>query len=105
MAVDMTARARMPGTRKSTGWLVPVGSTCTAEKNRRNTTGMPSVRRRVSPLVNSMVSSARSWAVRGLIRRPAASPVGSVVGAAPGNPGRPMVPSRVPTPRAPPAPR
>ncbi len=62
MAVDMMARARMPGTRKSTGCLVPVGSTCTAEKNSRNTTGIPSVRKTDSPLVNSMVSSARSWA-------------------------------------------
>ena len=26
----MTARARIPGTRKSTGCVVPVGSTCTA---------------------------------------------------------------------------
>jgi len=67
MAVDMTARARIPGTRKSTGWVVPVGSTCTAEKKSRNTTGMPNVRNRVSPLVNSMVISARSCAPSGLI--------------------------------------
>jgi hypothetical protein len=58
MAVDMTARARMPGTRKSTGCLVPVGSTCTAEKKSRNSTGIPRVRKRVSPLVAIMVTSA-----------------------------------------------
>ncbi len=81
MAVDMMASARIPGTRKSTGCLVPVGSTCTAEKNSRNTTGMPSVRKRVSPLVNSMVSSARSWAASGLI------------GPAPGARGRDAGPS------------
>ncbi len=66
MAVDMTARARMPGTRKSTGCSVPVGSTWTPEKNSRNTTGMPSVKKTVSPLVAIMVTSARSWAVSAL---------------------------------------
>ena len=57
----------MPGTRKSTGWSVPVGSTCTAEKNSRNTTGMPKVRKTVSPLVKIMVTSARNWATSGRI--------------------------------------
>ena len=66
MAVDMTARARMPGTRKSTGCSVPVGSTWTPEKNSRKTTGMPRVKKTVSPLVAIMVTSARSWAVSGL---------------------------------------
>ena len=64
--VDMTARARMPGTRKSTGCLVPVGSTWTPQKKSRKTTGMPRVRKRVSPLVKIMVTSARSWAASGV---------------------------------------
>ena len=67
--VDMTASASIPGTRKSTGCRVPVGSTCTPEKNNRNTTGMPRVRKTVSPLVAIMVTSARSWATRGLTGR------------------------------------
>ena len=100
MAVDMTARARMPGTRKSTGCLVPVGSTCTAEKNSRNTTGMPKVRNRVSPLVDIMVSSARSWAASGLIGPVRRSP--SATGARHGPDRTPTV-GRPPPPVRPPA--
>ena len=98
MAVDMTARARMPGTRKSTGWPVPVGSTCTAEKKRRNTTGMPRVSRSVSPLVTIMVSSARSWAMSGLPPMPAVASgptVGRRRSPALGDGGRPRRPLRL----------
>ena len=49
MAVDMTASDKMPGTKKSTGVAVGVEMTETLEKNRRKTTGMPSVSRSVSP--------------------------------------------------------
>ena len=49
MAVDMTASATMPGTKKSTGLAVGVEITDTSEKKRRNTTGMPSVSSSVSP--------------------------------------------------------
>ncbi len=49
MAVDITARAMMPGTKKSAGLAVGVETTDTFEKKTRNTTGMPMVRRSVSP--------------------------------------------------------
>ena len=70
----------------------PVGSTCTAEKKSRKTTGMPSVRKRVSPLVNSMVISARSWAASGLT-----GPLpGSCAGTGPSGPAATAVPGRRP---------
>ena len=49
MAVDITARARMPGTKKLAGVAVGVDTTETLEKKSRKTTGMPRVRSRVSP--------------------------------------------------------
>ena len=49
MAVDMTARARMPGTKKFAGVAVGVETTDTLEKKSRNTTGMPRVSSSVSP--------------------------------------------------------
>jgi hypothetical protein len=49
MAVDITARARIPGTKNVTGVVDPVETTCTVEKKTKKTTGIPTVSRRVSP--------------------------------------------------------
>ena len=49
IAVDMTARARMPGTKKLAGVAVGVDTTDTLEKKSRKTTGMPRVSSSVSP--------------------------------------------------------
>ena len=70
MAVDMTARARMPGARKSMGSFVVVGRTCTSEKKTRSRTGMPSVRSTASPRRSVIVTSARVWAAYALTSVP-----------------------------------
>ena len=62
MAVDITARARMPGARKSTGSSVPVGRTSTTLKNRSRRTGIPMVSSTDSPRRAVSVSSTRVWA-------------------------------------------
>ena len=66
MAVDMTARARMPGTKKSTGVWPGVDTTCTVEKKSRKTTGMPTVSNSVSPRRSVMNTSAPVWATSAL---------------------------------------
>ena len=66
MAVDMTARARMPGTKKSTGVSPGVDTTCTEEKNSKKTTGMPTVSNSVSPRRSVMNTSAQVWAASAL---------------------------------------
>ena len=65
MAVDMTARARIPGTKKSTGAAVGVDTTETREKKRRNTTGIPMVSSKVSPRRSVMKTSALVCAASG----------------------------------------
>ena len=49
MAVDITARARTPGARKSTGSSPSIGSTSTSEKKTSSPTGMPRVSSSDSP--------------------------------------------------------
>src|SRR3984957_21212280 len=71
MAVDITARARIPGTKKSTDLAVGVDTTSTEEKNTRKRTGIPTVKRRVSPRRRVMNTSARVWASKALIADPA----------------------------------
>jgi hypothetical protein len=63
IAVDITARARIPGARKSTASSVPVGSTSTTLKKRSSSTGMPMVSSSDSPRRAVSVSSTRVWAV------------------------------------------
>src|SRR5271163_1224783 len=65
MAVDMTASARIPGTKKLAGVAVGVDTTDTLEKKSRKTTGIPRVSSRVSPRRNVMWTSAAVCAVRG----------------------------------------
>src|SRR5580704_8225164 len=65
MAVDMTANARMPGTKKLAGVAVGVDTTETFEKKSRKMTGMPRVRRSVSPRRRVMWTSAPVCAVSG----------------------------------------
>ena len=69
MALDITARARMPGVRKSTGSATPagMGSTSTSEKNTSRSSGMPMLTRSCSPCRRLSRSSVRSWAANGLI--------------------------------------
>src|ERR1700682_450152 len=70
MAVDITARARMPGTKKSTDLAVGVDTTSTVEKNTRKRTGIPTVKRRVSPRRSVMNTSALVWASNALNANP-----------------------------------
>ena len=63
MAVDITARARMPGARKSTGCASVGEATSTSEKNTSSTTGMPRVSSSDSPRrsVSSSTSALSAW--------------------------------------------
>ncbi len=65
MAVDITARARMPGARKSIGSPSPVGSTSTRLKKTSSSTGMPSTSRSDSPRRSVSVISTRVCAASG----------------------------------------
>ena len=65
IAVDMTASARMPGTKKLAGVAVGVETTETFEKKSRKMTGMPRVRSRARPGASVMWTSAPVWAARG----------------------------------------
>ena len=58
MAVDITARAKRPGTRKSGGLAA------TAPKKTSSTTGTTSVMSKLSPRLKARMSSTRSWARR-----------------------------------------
>ncbi len=63
--VDMTARDRIPGTKKLAGVAVGVDTTETFEKKSRKTTGIPSVSSSVSPRRSVMKTSAPVWARNG----------------------------------------
>ena len=68
MALDMTARANTPGARKSTPAVTPSGKgkTSTREKNTSNNNGITMLTRSCSPLRRLSISSARTWATKGL---------------------------------------
>ena len=74
IAADITASARMPGRRKSTGSSVPVSTRSTVEKNSSRPTGMTRVSSRLSP--RRRVSRSSIAVCASSIR---------VVGAAPGD--------------------
>ena len=67
MAVDITARARMPGARKSTGSFTPTGRMSTDEKNTRSRTGMIRVSSTDSPRRSVSTSSTRVCAASAFI--------------------------------------
>ena len=67
MALDITARARMPGNKNCAGLSVSVGRTSTRPKKTKSKTGIPSVRSNCSPLRDTSCNSARSWARRALM--------------------------------------
>jgi len=68
MADDITARARMPGARKSIGSGVSLGRTSTSEKNTKSKIGMTRVSSNCSPLRSVVVTSWRTCAASGLGR-------------------------------------
>ena len=94
MAVDITASARIPGTKKLAGVAVGVDTTETLVKNSRNTTGIPRVSSSVSPRRSVMKNSAPVWAVSGphagrtSSRRPSTLPASRPCAGAPAVSGR-----------------
>src|SRR5438105_8381964 len=62
MAVDMTARASTPGTRKSSGSRYPVSTRSTLPKKTRIPTGIPRVTMRLSPRRSVSLVSTSTWA-------------------------------------------
>ena len=62
MAVDITARARMPGATACTRLPSPRSTTFTVEKKINSSTGIPRVSSSCSPLRSNSRVSARTWA-------------------------------------------
>lgn len=64
MAVEMTANAKMAGTRKSNGSRSPLGNTSSVPKKTSNKSGTPRVTTNDSPRRNDIRVSALVWATR-----------------------------------------